>query len=97
MKKKLSILLCVLLVLTMVFAMVPAVSAAESSGGSGSTPAIGTVNNPYILYAGSGYGYGGDTTNKYNGSKAYGCSNSSHTYELKYTAIYANGRTSDLS
>ena len=98
MKKKLSRLLCVLLVLTMVFAMVPAVSADNtSSSGSGSTPAIGTVNNPYILYAGSGYGYGGDTTNKYNGSKAYGCSNSSHTYELKYTAIYANGRTSDLS
>lgn len=51
MKKKLSRLLCVLLVLTMVFAMVPAVSAdGNTSGGSGSTSTVGTETNPYIMY-----------------------------------------------
>ena len=82
MKKKLSRLLCALLVMTMVLAMVPAVSAADGDPG--------TQTKPYILYV-------GDTTNKYEGSKPYGCTNSSHTYELKYTAIYKNGRTNDLS
>ena len=43
MKKKLSRLLCALLVMTMVLAMVPAVSAAEPTG---------TVDDPIIMYVG---------------------------------------------
>ena len=46
MKKKLSRLLCVLLVLTMVCAMVPAVSAADRPA----TIAAGTAENPYVMY-----------------------------------------------
>ena len=85
MKKKLSRLLCALLVLTMVLAMVPAVLATDGD----SKPAPGTANNPYILYV-------GDTTHKYEGSTAYGCSNSAHTYTLTYTEMYKSGRETVL-
>ena len=51
MKKKLSRLLCALLVFTMVFAMVPAVSAA-------STPAASAANDPYKMYEGEAVSFG---------------------------------------
>ena len=65
MKKKLSRLLCALLVMTMVLAMVPAVSAAEPKG---------TEDDPIIMYVGdytSDYvskAYGCNNSKHYNRS-----------------------------
>lgn len=70
MKKKLSRLLCALLVMTMVLAMVPSVLADSLS--------------EETLYVGD------------NSNSTYGCNNTSHTPELKYTEIF-NGRETSLN
>ena len=51
MKKKLSRLLCALLVMTMVLAMVPAVSAADTLDKS-------RASDPYIMYQGDAVAFG---------------------------------------
>lgn len=86
MKKKLSRLLCALLVMTMVLAMVPAVSADEGSE-SGST-SLGGEKNPIVMYV-------GDNSSEYV-THTYGCTNTKHSAKLQFTEIF-NGRETALS
>lgn len=86
MKKKLSRLLCVLLVMTMVLAMVPAVYADEGSE-SGST-SLGGEKNPIVMYV-------GDNSSEYV-THTYGCTNTKHSAKLQFTEIF-NGRETALS
>ena len=74
MKKKLSRLLCVLLVLTMVCAMVPAVSADDKPGT--------LANNPIIMYV-------GDYSSYYN-DLVPDCPNTAHSRTVTYTGIYGD-------
>lgn len=74
MKKKLSRLLCVLLVLTMVCAMVPAVSAIGEAGTS--------AENPIIMYV-------GDYSSYYN-DLVPDCPNTAHSRTVTYTGIYGD-------
>ena len=87
MKKKLSRLLCALLVMTMVLAMVPAVYADEGSE-SGSTSLGGTKDNPIVMYV-------GDNSSEYV-THTYGCTNTKHSAKLQFTEIF-NGRETALS
>lgn len=87
MKKKLSRLLCALLVMTMMLAMVPAVYADEGSE-SGSTSLGGTKDNPIVMYV-------GDNSSEYV-THTYGCTNTKHSAKLQYTEIF-NGRETALS
>lgn len=86
MKKKLSRLLCALLVMTMVLAMVPAVYADEGSE-SGST-SLGGEKNPIVMYV-------GDNSSEYV-THTYGCTNTKHSAKLQFTEIF-NGRETALS
>lgn len=72
MKKKLSRLLCALLVMTMVLAMVPAVSAATPSGKSDS--------DPIVMYV-------GDYSTDY-GDTVVDCAESNHKRTVTYTEIF---------
>ena len=89
MKKKLSRLLCALLVLTMVLAMVPAAYADDVSGSTSSSgePA-GTKDDPIVMYV-------GDNSSEYV-THTYGCTNTKHSAKLQYTEIF-NGRETALS
>lgn len=80
MKKKLSRLLCALLVMTMVLAMVPAVSAAAATDKPGTSK-----DNPIVMYA-------GDSSLDYE-NKTFGCTDSSHTREIKYSEYYIDSWT----
>lgn len=86
MKKKLSRLLCALLVMTMMLAMVPAVYADEGSE-SGST-SLGGEKNPIVMYV-------GDNSSEYV-THTYGCTNTKHSAKLQFTEIF-NGRETALS
>lgn len=86
MKKKLSRLLCALLVMTMMLAMVPAVYADEGSE-SGST-SLGGEKNPIVMYV-------GDNSSEYV-THTYGCTNTKHSARLQFTEIF-NGRETALS
>ena len=102
MKKKLSRLLCVLLVLTMVCAMVPAVSAVDTpSVKTAATLESNAADNPYIMYAGTSVAYGcKDPTHKVTAefkNVVRGTSNATSAYYVSYNstnrAIIANYAT----